>query len=170
MLRTCPDKGAAGQICTKPVDVQQDHCYGCRYGGGVDRRHAAVTRCLADVIFSHSGAKVFIEQEVPAVTRIVNGQREHACMDLGDARAAFCHTLSCFSLSPSLCEVSVPSLREHCRGFSFKLAPALPCGLAVTTLLSMTTSTTPPTLSYSSLLTPTSPQPYLLVSPRWMSS
>ena len=41
--------------------------YGCRYGGGVDRRHAAVGRCLADVIQSHSGAKVFVEQEVPAL-------------------------------------------------------------------------------------------------------
>ena len=32
--------------------------------------------------FSYSGTKVFIEQEVPALTRIVNGQREHARMDL----------------------------------------------------------------------------------------
>ena len=43
--------------------------------------NAAVGRCLADVIQSHSGAKVFIEQEVPALTR-VNGQTEHARMDL----------------------------------------------------------------------------------------
>ena len=39
-------------------------------------------RCLADVIQSHSGTKVFVEQVVPALTRVVNGQREHARMDL----------------------------------------------------------------------------------------
>ena len=39
-------------------------------------------RCLADVIQSNSGAKVFIEQEVLALTRVVNGQTEHARMDL----------------------------------------------------------------------------------------
>ena len=73
----CPNKSAAN----KPVDAKQHHCYGCRYGG-VDRRHAAEGRCLADVIKSHSGAKVFIEQEIPALTRVVNGQTEHARMDL----------------------------------------------------------------------------------------
>ena len=46
------------------------------------RRHAALARCLADIIYSHSGAKVFIEQEEPALTRVVNGQTEHARMDL----------------------------------------------------------------------------------------
>ena len=40
------------------------------HGGGVDRRHAALARCLADVILSHSGAKVFIDQAVPALTRV----------------------------------------------------------------------------------------------------
>ena len=62
---SCPNRSAAGQICGKPVDVQQHHCYGCRYGGGVDRRYAAVARCLADVIHLHNGTKVFIEQAVP---------------------------------------------------------------------------------------------------------
>ena len=32
-------------ICNKPLDPKQHHCYGCRYGGGVDRRHAALARC-----------------------------------------------------------------------------------------------------------------------------
>ena len=80
VVQFCPNKSAAGVICNKPV--QQHHCYSCRYGGGVDRRHAAVGRCLADVIQSHSGAKVLIEQEVPAFTRVVNGQTEHARRDL----------------------------------------------------------------------------------------
>ena len=82
VVQFCPNKSAVGVICNNPVDPQQHHCYGCRYGGGVDRRHAAVWRCLADVIQSHSGAKVFIEQEVPALTRVVNGQTEHARMGL----------------------------------------------------------------------------------------
>ena len=40
-------QSAAGQLCGKPVDVQQHHCNGCRNGGSVDRRRAAVARCLA---------------------------------------------------------------------------------------------------------------------------
>ena len=82
VVQSGPNKSAAGLICNKPVDPQQHHCHGCRNGGGVDRRHQAVGRCLADVIQSHSGAKVFIEQEVLALTRVVKGQREHARMDL----------------------------------------------------------------------------------------
>ena len=41
-----------------------------------------MARCPADAIHSHRDTKVFIEQEVPALTRIVNDQREHARMDL----------------------------------------------------------------------------------------
>ena len=82
VVQFCPNKSAAGVICNKPLDPKQHHCYGCRYGGGVDRRHAALARCLADIIHSHSGVKVFVEQEVPALTRVVNGQTEHARMDL----------------------------------------------------------------------------------------
>ena len=82
VIQFCPNKSAAGVICNKPLDPKQHHCHGCRYGGGVDRRHAAVGRCLTDVIQSHSGVKVFIEQEVPALTRVVNGQTEHTRMDL----------------------------------------------------------------------------------------
>ena len=74
VVQFCPNKSAAGVICNKPLDPKQHHCYGCRYGGGVDRRHAALARCLADIIQSHSGVKVFNEQEVPALTRVVNGQ------------------------------------------------------------------------------------------------
>ena len=50
VVQSCPNKSAAGLTCNKPVDVKQHHCYGSRYGGGGDRRHAAVARCLADVI------------------------------------------------------------------------------------------------------------------------
>ena len=86
---------------------KQHHCYGCRYGGGVDRKHAAVGRCLADVIQPHSGAKVFIEQEVLALTRVVNGQTEHARMDLvfylnGSITYLDVSIVAPFSCNPSL--------------------------------------------------------------------
>ena len=42
VVQFCPNKSAAGDICNKPVDTQQHQCYGCRYGGGVDRMDAAV--------------------------------------------------------------------------------------------------------------------------------
>ena len=102
----CPNKSAAGVICNKPLDPKQHHCYGCRYGGGVDRRHAALG-CLADIIQSHSGVKVFIEQEVPALTRVVNGRSEHARMDLvvnlnGSVTYLDVSIVAPFSCSPSL--------------------------------------------------------------------
>ena len=107
VVQFCPNKSAAGVICNKPVDPKQHHCYGCRYGGGVDRRHAAVGRCLADVIQSHGGVKVFIEQEVPALTRVVNGQTEHAQMDLvfnlnGSVTYLDVSIVAPFSCNPSL--------------------------------------------------------------------
>ena len=101
------NKSAAGVICNKPLDRKQHHFYGCRYGGGVDRRHAALARCLADVIQSHSGVQVFIEQEVLALTRVVNGQTEHARMDLvfnfnGSVTYLDVSIVAPFSCSPSL--------------------------------------------------------------------
>ena len=104
---TCPNKSAAGLICSKPVDPHQHRCCGCRYGGGVDRRHAAVARCLADVIHSHSGTKVYIEQVIPALTRVVNGHTEHARMDLvcnhnGSTTYLDVASVSPFSSSPAL--------------------------------------------------------------------
>ena len=96
-----------GCFCNKPLDPKQHHCYGCRFGGGVDRRHAALARCLADVIQSHRGVKVFIEQEVPALTRVVNGQTEHARTDLvfdlnGSVTYLDVSVVAPFSCSPSL--------------------------------------------------------------------
>ena len=44
VVQSCLNKSTAGAICNKPMDAQQHHCYGCRYGEGVDRKHAAVAR------------------------------------------------------------------------------------------------------------------------------
>ena len=107
VVQFCSNKSAAGVICSRPVDPKQHHCFGCRYGGGVDRRHAAVGRCLADVNQSLSGAKAFIEQEVPTLTRVVNGQTAHARMDLvfnlnGSVTYLDVSIVAPFSCSPSL--------------------------------------------------------------------
>ena len=112
VVQFCPNKSAAGVICNKPLDPNQHHCYGCRYGGGVDRRHAALARCLADIIHSHSGVRVFIEQEVPALTRVVNGPTEHARMDLvfklnGSVTYLDVSIVAPFSCSPSLVSTAI---------------------------------------------------------------
>ena len=73
-----------------------------------------MARCLADVIQSHSGAKVFIEQEVLALTRVVIGQIEHARMDFvfnlnGSVTYLDIPIVAPFSCNPSL--VSAASTR-----------------------------------------------------------
>ena len=59
------------------------------------------------MVFIHSGAKVFIEQEVLALTRVVNGQTEHARMDLvfnldGSITCLDVSIVAPFSCNPSL--------------------------------------------------------------------
>ena len=83
VVQSCPNKSTAGLICNKTVDAETASLPSAV--GTVEVLIAGVPllgRCLADVIHSHSGTKVFLEQEVPALTRNVNGQAEHACMDL----------------------------------------------------------------------------------------
>ena len=58
VVQFCPNKNAR-RCYLQQTSLKQHHCYGCRYGGGVDRRHAALARCLADIIHSHSGVKVY---------------------------------------------------------------------------------------------------------------
>ena len=63
--------------------------------------------CSADVIQSHSGVKALIEQEVPALTRVVNGQTEHARVDLvfdlhGSITYLDVSIVAPFSCNPSL--------------------------------------------------------------------
>ena len=68
------------------------------------------------MIHSHSGSNVCIEQEVPAPTRVVNGQREHARMDLvfnlnGSVTYLDVSIVAPFSCNPSL--VSAASTRPR---------------------------------------------------------
>ena len=120
VVQFCPNKSAAGVICNKLLDPKQHHCYGCRYGGGVDRRHAALARCLADIIQSHSGVKVFIEQEVPALTRVVNGQTEHARMDLVFNLNGSITYLDVSIVAPFSCNPSLVSAASTKPGFMAK--------------------------------------------------
>ena len=122
VVLSCPNKSAAGVICNKPVEAQQHHCCGCRYGGGVHRRHAAAGRCLADVIQSHSGAGVFIEQEVPALTRVVNGQTEHARMDLVFNLNGLVTCVDVSIVAPSSCSPSLVSAASTKPGHMAKRA------------------------------------------------
>ena len=59
---TCPNVSAAKRVCSCPIDTHQLHCIVCKSGGGVDQRHSALARCLADLVTTHTGAKVHIEQ------------------------------------------------------------------------------------------------------------
>ena len=122
VVQFCPNKSAAGVICNKPLDPKQHHCNGCRYGGGVDRRHAALARCLADIIHSHSGVKVFVEQEVPALTRVVNGQTEHARMDLVFNLNGSITYLDASIVAPFSCNLSLVSAASTKPGLMAKRA------------------------------------------------
>ena len=122
VVQFCPNKSAAGVICNKPLDPKQHHCHGCRHGGGVDRRHAALARCLADVIQTHNGVKVFIEQEVLALARVVNGQTEHARMDLVFNRNGSITYLDVSIVAPFSCNPSLVSAASTKPGHMAKRA------------------------------------------------
>ena len=80
---TCPNVSAAKRICACPSDDYQLHCKICKSGGGVDQRHSALARCLADLITTHTGTKAHIEQSIPGLTHTnQNGQTALARMDI----------------------------------------------------------------------------------------
>ena len=74
VVQFCPNKSAAGVICNKPLDPKQHHCYGCRYGGGVDRRHAALARCLARISFIRTAGSKYIlnKKYLPLLVLLTN--------------------------------------------------------------------------------------------------
>ena len=79
---TCPNVSAAKRICASRIDDYQLHCMICKSGGGVDQRHSALARCLADLITKHTGAKARMEQSLPWLTHTnSNGLSEMARMD-----------------------------------------------------------------------------------------
>ena len=122
VVQFCPNKSAAGVICNKPLDPKQHHCYGCRYGGGVDRRPAALPRCLADIIQSRSGVKVFIEKEETDLNRVVNGQTEHARMDLVFNLNGSVTNLDVSIVAPFFCSPSLASAASTKPGLMAKRA------------------------------------------------
>ena len=52
---TCPNVSAAKRVCTCRIDPHQLHCIVCKSGGGVDQRHSAIARCLADLVTTLTG-------------------------------------------------------------------------------------------------------------------
>ena len=80
---TCPNVSAAKRTCACPIDDYQLHCMICKSGAGVDQRHSALARCLADLITTHTGTKAYIEQSIPGLTHTnQNSQTELARMDI----------------------------------------------------------------------------------------
>ena len=82
---TCPNVSAAKRACTCLIDPHQIHCMICKKGRGVDQRHSALARCLADLITTHTGVKVHLEQTIPEIPRQPRpgAQPEGARMDIG---------------------------------------------------------------------------------------
>ena len=80
-LNLAPTKAQRAKSVPNQSVCRRHNCYGCRYGGGVGRRHAAVARCQADVIHSHMAPRCLSNRRCPALTRVVNDQRDHARMD-----------------------------------------------------------------------------------------
>ena len=81
---TCPNVSAAKRTCTCRIDPYQLHCIVCKRGRGVDQRHSALARCLADLITTHTGVKVHLEQTIPEIPRVPRpgAQPEGARMDI----------------------------------------------------------------------------------------
>ena len=98
-----------GVICNQPLDPKQHHSYCSRYGEGVDLRHAALACCYADVFQSHSGFKVFTEQEVLAFTRAVTDRLITSGSILSSTLNGLSHVFGCLYCFSFLLQ-SVPGL------------------------------------------------------------
>ena len=98
-----------GVFCTKRhkksegLDDYQLHCMICKSGGGVDQRHSALARCLADLITTHTGTTAYIEQSLPGHTHTnSNGQTELARMDIVVALRGITYYIDTAIVSPFL--------------------------------------------------------------------
>ena len=104
----CPNVSAAKRTCACTIDSHQLHCMTCKSGGGVDLRHSALARCLADLNTTHTGTKAFIEQSIPGLAHSTRtGQTEGARMDIVvELRGSTCYIdtaiVTPFSSSPGL--------------------------------------------------------------------
>ena len=72
---TCPNVSAAKRVCSCPRQLQ---CIVCKSGGGGDQRHSALASCLADLVTTHTGAKVIIEETIPGFPREPDAQPQGA--------------------------------------------------------------------------------------------
>ena len=105
---TCPNVSAAKRICACPIDPHQLHCMTCKSGGGVDQRHSALARCLADLITTHTGTKAHIEQSIPGLAHTdQHGQIELARMDIVVALRGVTYYIDTAIVSPFSSNVSL---------------------------------------------------------------
>ena len=65
---TCPNVSAARRVCSCSSEARQPQCIDCKSGGGGDQRHSALASCLADLVTTHTGAKVNIEESIAALS------------------------------------------------------------------------------------------------------
>ena len=80
---TCSNVSAAKRTCACPIDPHQLHCMTCKSEGGVDQRHSALARCLADLMTTHTGTKAYIEQSIPGLAQPTQpGRTEGARMGI----------------------------------------------------------------------------------------
>ena len=56
--QTCPNVNAAHRVCDVRINSHKLHSYIFHFGGGVHLGRSSITRCLANTIQTHPGAKV----------------------------------------------------------------------------------------------------------------
>ena len=118
---TCPNVSAAKRTCACPIDDYQLHCTICRSGGGVNQRHSALARCLADLITTHTSTRAYIEQSIPGLTHTnQNGQTELARMDIVVALRGITHYIDTAIVSPFSSCVSLMTAASARLGYMAK--------------------------------------------------
>ena len=118
---TCPSVSAAKRTCACTIDDYQLHCMICKSGGGVDQRHSALARYLADLITTHTGIKAHIEQSIPGLTNIKqNGQTELARMDIVEALRGITYYIDTAIFSPFSSSVSLMTAASARPGYMAK--------------------------------------------------
>ena len=93
----------------------------CKSGGGVDQRHSALARCLADLITTHTGTNAYIEQSIPGLTHTnQNGQIELARMDIVVALRGITYFIDTAIVSPFSSSVNLMTAASARPGYMAK--------------------------------------------------
>ena len=118
---TCPNVSAAKRISACPIDDYQLHCTTCKSGGGVDQRHSALARCLADLITTHTCTKAHVEQFIPGLAHTnQHGQIELAGMDIVVALRGVTYYIDTAIVSPFSSNASLMTAASARPGYMAK--------------------------------------------------